>query len=177
MRYYAGIGSRKTPSNALRVMFQVAAELSYYDYVLRSGGAEGADDYFERGCIFAGGRKEIYLPWKDFNDNKSELHEIDRQAYEMAREYHPAWDSLSPGGKSMMARNCYQIMGKDLNTPVDFVVCWTENAEKKGGTSQAIRIAEKKGIPVYNIADKSHALALLEHINRIGNKFKKNKNG
>ena len=53
-----------------------------------------------------------------------------------------------------MGRNTYQILGKNLRDPVDFVLCWTPFTRKgdpKGGTSQAIRIAEAYNIPVINL--------------------------
>lgn len=55
---------------------------------------------------------------------------------------------------------CYQILGRDLSDPVDFVVCWTpdgcesekERSRASGGTGQAIALASRLGIPVFNLA-------------------------
>lgn len=46
----------------------------------------------------------------------------------------------------MQARNSHQILGWDLETPTNFVVCYT-----KGGTGQAIRIANHYNIPVFDV--------------------------
>ena len=67
--FYTGIGSRKTPKTILKLFTEVAIYLSKQGYILRSGGAKGADQAFERGAA----KKEIYLPWRNFENNKSNL--------------------------------------------------------------------------------------------------------
>lgn len=57
MRYYAGIGSRKSPQDILKFMVKIAKSLSD-SYILRSGGAVGADKAFEYGAK----DKEIFRP-------------------------------------------------------------------------------------------------------------------
>jgi len=42
-----------------------------------------------------------------------------------------------------------------LKDPSDFIVCYTENGKMKGGTAQALRIAEDYKIPVFNIGKYS----------------------
>lgn len=144
---YAGIGSRKTPQSILPLMTDIASFLSTKGYVLRSGGADGADIAFEKGAT----AKEIYLPWKGFNENDSPLYEISEEAMFMAQEYHPSWDSLTDSSKLLHARNCQQIMGIDLCSPVDFVVCWTLKGNLVGGTAQALRIAISHNIRILNL--------------------------
>ena len=146
-RVYAGIGSRSLPGDVERRIHFISKKLCSYGYTLRSGGAAGCDSAFER---YAGDKKEIYLPWKNFNNNKSNSYTITPSAVNMAMYYHPS-SYLSPSVTKLMARNCYQVLGKNLNEPVDFVVCYTQNGEMSGGTSQAMRIANEHNIPVYNI--------------------------
>lgn len=131
-------------------MSQVASFLCGKGYILRSGGASGADQAFEDG-VSEPDSMEIYLPWRGFERNRSLLYRVSDRVIELAEEYHPAWDELSEGGKLMMGRNMYQILGNDLKTPSDFVVCWTSDGYATGGTGQAIRVAEDKGIPVFNL--------------------------
>ena len=69
--YYTGIGSRDTPKKYLRYMELAATYLAENGLILRSGGADGADTAFEKGCDFVNGKKEIFLPWQNFNNNKS----------------------------------------------------------------------------------------------------------
>ena len=69
----------------------------------------------------------------------------------IAKEIHPSPNKLSDGGLDLMARNTFQVFGKNLDTPVDFVLAWTSDGTDKGGTGQAIRLAQGKGIPVINM--------------------------
>lgn len=100
------------------------------------------------------GKKEIFLPWKNFNDNQSELHPETLpnfyKARELAAKYHPAWGKLKDSVKNLMACNMYQI---GLDTYVKFVLCYcpVENGEWKGGTGQALRYASDLNIPIINI--------------------------
>lgn len=156
-RYYAGIGSRETPEAVQRFMSQVAMRLAHAGYTLRSGGAEGADTAFEQGCDDALGAKEIYLPWKGFNGNPSPLYtQADTaQMQIIAMQHHPAWSKLSHAAKLLHARNVCQVLGADGNTPSEFVVCWTPRGSGSGGTGQAIRIAGRAGVPVYDLGTYS----------------------
>ena len=78
----------------------------------------------------------------------------------IASEVHPAWDMCNEWARGMHSRNCHQILGYDLKSPVDAVICWTPDGKIQGGTSTAIRIALKYNIPVFNlgVADKESVL-------------------
>lgn len=159
-KYYAGIGSRNTPRWVLDCMKNLGYCLSD-DFILRSGGADGADSYFEIGCDKGSGEKEIFLPWRGFNNNDSKLYNISTDALNIAEKYHPAWNRLSQGAKKLMARNSYQVLGYDLNTPSSFIVCYTKNGKLTGGTAQALKIAKDYNIPIFNFGnykDKEEAL-------------------
>lgn len=56
--YYTGIGSRETPEEVLSLFTIVGEFLAKKGYILRSGGAKGADKAFEVGCDKAKGKKE-----------------------------------------------------------------------------------------------------------------------
>lgn len=149
--YYAGIGARKTPKNILELMSNIGEHYAKCGFILRSGGADGADKAFEIGCDRVNGKKEIYLPWKGFNGSTSEFILSSNEAYKIASEFHPSWDYLKSSVKGLHARNTHQILGSDLKTPSKFVVCWTEKGLDIGGTAQAIRLARGSGIKVFNI--------------------------
>lgn len=159
--YYTGIGSRNTPHEILKIMEDLAFDLANKGLVLRSGGADGADTAFERGCCAANGEKEIYLPWKGFNDNPSHLYNISNEAMGLAEVmYGNRWPYVKPAVKKLMARNMYQVTGETLKVPSLFVVCWTpdgcetgkERSKETGGTGQAIQYASTISTPVYNLA-------------------------
>lgn len=127
-------------------MTEIARTLELKDYILRSGGADGADLAFEKGVV---SQKEIWLPWKNFNKNHSTLLPS-HEAFELASTIHPVWNRLKRPAQHLHARNCHQVLGKDLKTKSRFVLCWTENGEIKGGTATAIKLAINNHIPVLN---------------------------
>jgi hypothetical protein len=90
--------------------------------------------------------------------NKSLIAETER----IASEVHPAWDKCNEWARGMHSRNCHQILGYDLKSPVDAVVCWTPKGNVQGGTATAIRIAMKYNIPVFNLGRSDKDVVLQE---------------
>lgn len=155
---YAGIGSRETPPEVLIQMKQLAQALEARGFVLRSGGAPGADTAFARVVL----NRQIFLPWNGFQGLKI-THPIPDEAYVIAAQYHPIWDKLSDAVKSLMARNVMQVLGPDLKSFSMFVICWTpdgcedgaKTGSKTGGTGQALRVATSYGVPIINLKNNS----------------------
>jgi hypothetical protein len=169
---YAGIGSRATPDDVLEVMSRFAALVGSHGYILRSGGADGADSAFEDGAKKVGGKMEVFLPWPKFNDRPSngegEWHGTNPNRYYVignkdgddgwaygtaslegaTSPFH--WNNCKQGMKKLCARNMMQILGQNGETPVKGVVCWF-NPEKPGGTGWAIRLAQSRGIKIQNL--------------------------
>lgn len=152
MKKYAGVGSRETPQNILELMTKIAEHLASHDWLLRSGGADGADLAFESGCENVGGIKEIFIPWHGFNKSISPLFPPSTEAHTLASTIHPVWDKLSQGAKKLHARNCHQILGAELDNPVDLLICWTPKGKDVGGTATAIKLAKKYDIKIINLA-------------------------
>jgi hypothetical protein len=149
---YAGIGARRTPGNVLHAMVSIGEYMARNGHVLRSGGAQGADHAFEIGCDFKSiGAKEVYLPWKGFEQSKSEFYDVCPKAMAIASQFHPSWPELSQGTRKLMGRNAYQMLGLTLDTPADLVICWTPEGKVVGGTGQSIRMAKFYDIPVCNL--------------------------
>lgn len=160
MKSYTGIGARLTPNEILRRMRVYALTLARLDFNLRSGGADGADTAFEVGCDRDNGSKEIFLPWKGFNNNTSPLFTPPLEAFEIAADvYGSSWQYIKTTTKKFMARNIQQVLGKNLDDPSLFVLCWTndgcltreQRSKKTGGTGQAIACASERNIPVFNL--------------------------
>lgn len=157
---YAGIGSRKTPKDVLRVMDLFAMAVGPHT-ILRTGGAEGADEHFEFGATLGYGEIELYVPWEGFRGR--DWGTLPTQAaFEVAEFYHPAWHALGSGARRLQARNSHQILGPLLDDPSGLVVCWTPDASegltsrRTGGTGQALRIAFDYGIEIKNLANPDH---------------------
>lgn len=153
MKFYTGIGSRETPPDLQKIMQSIANALANDNWILRSGGAEGADSAFEAGAA----QKRIYLPWNSFNGKIVDGINYIVPPYDESwvMDYHPDADYLSPSAKKLMSRNTYQVLGDDLKSPSSFIVCWTQGGKLKGGTAQALRIAADYKIPRYNIYSDS----------------------
>lgn len=146
---FAGIGSRETPSDVLDEMRVYSSILLCNNYILRSGGADGADSAFADGHWFETKgfhQKEIYNPQGPIIAGN------DPAARAIAQATHPAWNALSPYAKQLMTRNVNIILGYELNDPVKFVICWDNPNKKYGGTKFGIKLAKDRNIPVYNMA-------------------------
>lgn len=145
MKYYTGVGARDTPNNVLEMMYRIAIILHHQGYILRSGGAKGADTAFENG---AGGQKEIFY-----------ARDATQEAMNIAALYHPAWNKCSSFAKKLHGRNAFQVLGMSLGHPSEFILCWTPDGCVShldrnwgtGGTGTAISIAWANGIPVENL--------------------------
>ncbi|MCK9530477.1 MAG: hypothetical protein M0R77_07940 [Gammaproteobacteria bacterium] len=160
MKYFTGVGSRETPEHICGIVKQISLKLSEDNWILRSGGADGADLAFQGGTT-EDITPEIYLPWYGFNNLYStesllfpKFWDNWHEAEALASEVHPAWDKLSDGAKALHTRNCYQVLGKDLETPSKFLICWakeTKSGEISGGTRTAVVLAQQNNIPIYNL--------------------------
>lgn len=149
-RYYTGIGSRIANDDIVDKVDNIVKILVNKDFILRSGGASGMDTIFEESQDKFNGKKEIYIPWKKFNGNLSTLYNISDDSLKMAEKFHPYWEKCSFGAKKLHARNCYQVLGENLDLPSTLVICW-KDPNRIGGTDQALRIAKFYNIPTFNI--------------------------
>lgn len=159
-KYYAGIGSRQTPSWICEKMSKLASYLEYKGYVLRSGGADGADIAFEKG-VKNSKNKKIYIPANNFNGRseyqdgvyncKKIKSDIQDKARTIMLQNHPNPSRLKEYATMLLTRDVYQVIGENLDEKADFIVCWTKDAKPIGGTSQAIRLANIYKIPILNL--------------------------
>ncbi|WWC81775.1 hypothetical protein [Burkholderia phage vB_BpP_HN03] len=153
---YAGIGSRETPDDVLAIMEDVGFQLAELGFMLRSGGALGADTAFEQGAKRGNGAMEIFIPWNGFNGHGSDEHHIIPPFYvdhvTMAGNYHPNWAACKMAARKLHTRNLYQVLGIDLEDHSDFVICWTKGGQRQGGTGQALRVASTYSIPIFDLA-------------------------
>ena len=147
--YYAGIGSRQTPPEILNTMTKIAQALGKLGYTLRSGGADGADKAFEVGAV----KKEIFRP-----------RHATPEAIELAMSLHPAPSKCNDYVRKLHGRNAQIILGLNLDSPVEFVICWTKNGKIIGGTGLGIRLSMSKNIPIFNLANNKDFIKLQERL-------------
>lgn len=166
MKYYAGIGSRETPIHILDLMTKASASLEKQGYVLRSGGAPGADWAFQQG-VKNQSMMEIYIPWEGYQGMLETPYTpyiyCKRVNKEMATEYTKLiwekrgrnWNALKFPIKALMTRNTYQILGANpgITQQSQFVLCWCPVIDgiPQGGTAQAVIMAQHFNRPVLNM--------------------------
>ena len=168
----AGIGSRETPDNILSEMVKIGQWCAANKIQVRSGHAPGADQAFERGAAQC---CTTYLPWSSFEVHADGLggrlvvpnNWTELMAH--ARQFHPTWDRLKDGARKLMARNSAQVLGLDLQSPVQAVVCWTNGGRPTGGTGQALRIAAVNNIQIFNMYFEQYSTTelVVENLNKI----------
>lgn len=157
MLYYCGIGSRRTPTEVCDRMTLIASRLEKLNFILRSGGAKGADSAFETGVKDSKNKKIYYAadalkhPW----------------TFDLVQNYLPSdrtgFENWKPYIKKLLARNMLQVLG-ETNEPVRFVICWTPtlnySTSECGGTGYALRLAEDVGIKIFNFKDPAQEESL-----------------
>lgn len=150
-QYYTGVGSRNTPIEIIRVMADFSEYIANKGWILRSGGADGADKAFHRGHMrVRQDKKQIFV-----------ADDCTPEAMAIAAKFHPAWDRCSNYAKKLHGRNAMQLLGPWVEKPIRsrFMICWTPDGctshvtrtIKTGGTGTAISIAEEYNIRIYNI--------------------------
>lgn len=191
MKTYAGVGSRSTPVEVGYKMMEYAKRLAALEYVLISGGARNpkhdisnavsADHVFEYAVSEVDCNMIIYRPYSNkFTPcgDRAIVRVPDAALYEKAISYikaHniiPWFDKMSSWAKLLHARNYYQIV-QENGHKVDFVIAYSpidDKGEPMGGTRTAIKIAEKMGVKVYNLALPMDAVMVEQHIADLENK-------
>ena len=172
MKFYTGIGARKTPANILVIMRKLAYHLAKDGFTLRSGGADGADTAFGHGwadawmedvdnTMHSKYKAEIYLPWEGFNDQYSTMEgrwyitnpSLYFAAEGIASRIHPNWKACKDSVRALHTRNVFQVLGADLTKRSNFLVCWAEldGESIKGGTRTAWELAKQRDVTCYNL--------------------------
>jgi len=180
---FTGVGSRETPKNILDLMRRLSHKLVSKGWTLRSGGADGADEYFAYGWGDAKVEDdsippaEIFLPWHGFNglyrgDPNCIIvqdEEILAKAYKLLKKVHPAFDKLTRGPLALHTRNCFQVLGRNLDSPSNYCIAYSkidQNGEPTGGTRTAIKIAEMNKIKVRNLYLEEDCIKIEEFLRK-----------
>lgn len=177
---YAGIGARETPIEVLRLMREAAEALAKKGAVMRSGMSPGADRAFYEGALAGGGLIELYLPWQGFSSAARSPEEQSgrvqehpsptRAAYALAESLQHDWQGLDERARHLLARNCHQVLGDNLEDPVKLVICWTPDGDrdgagpKAGRTGLALRLASSREIEILNLRRPQDAERLSQRL-------------
>ncbi len=150
MKYYTGVGSRETPTYVKTLMTGVARMLEGKGYTLRSGGAKGADYAFEIGTstpdIYSVSKKH-----KPVSGKPSIIPDLEKYR-ELAKKCCLHYNNIhSQYAKDLHTRNICQVIGHHEGiVRSDFLLAYTLNGDYVGGTTTAIRCAERFDVPVFN---------------------------
>lgn len=153
MKYWTGIGSRQAPQDILDQCTLIAGLLERLGMTLRSGGAIGCDQAFERG-VENPLLKEILRP-------KHSTTEAEKRAALI----HPRWDLCDEYARRLHGRNVQLVLGNNLDSHSSLLVCWTLSPEK-GGTRTGLVLARSLGIPTFNLADPNENAIFMEKLGR-----------
>lgn len=151
---YVGTGNRETPHDVIERMRATAIELERFNFILRSGGLDGVDEAMETAVK----NPEIFLPWRNFNNKESKLTFNTKQSLDIAKIFHPGFDTLKDSIKAFLAKNARMVLGNNLKSQAMFVICWSEDgaetgrerSPKTGNVGHVIAIANAMRIPVFN---------------------------
>jgi len=168
---FAGIGTRALWPYEDKTIFQMSEYLTELGFWCYTGGAPGADEYFERGADIY--RCIVYQPWRGFGTawqancvvNAGETEE----GLASVAKYHPRGRRLKAAVQKLMARNYHQVHGfPEFNQPqVSFVLCCADEdlaGNVIGGTGQACRIAKAANIPIINIRTMPYRELVYEQV-------------
>lgn len=166
MARIAGIGSRELTHEQLGICHTLGQWIVKCGHSLYSGGAHGADYAFASGANSVDSRRvHLMLPWGSYNAGQitrenalTTVGDLDPTEYQfylrIARENHPKFDYLSQGAQKLHLRNGMILFPPSGNNPrpVDLVLAWPSAKVGGGGTGQGMRVAEKLGIRLVNLA-------------------------
>ena len=165
---FAAIGNREITDAEFDYLKNIAAAIheKLPNITIVSGGSKGSDTAFVEGFKEAGGRYEIYIPWRGFNglypDNRRIIM-VSGEAIKEVKKYAPYVRKMAT--LKLLARNLNILFSKNMRSKVLFVVAFDK--KDKGGTKFTRLVAEENGIPVFNIAEEGEEGRLMSFVDSL----------
>lgn len=152
---FAVCHNRNVPQNIIDEFVKTAKWLEAKGFTGRVTGDNEGPNFAVENAL---GKKELILPFRDFNQRESQFTWTIESAKLIAKKFSPTYDSLSKGVQSFLNRNARLVMGDKMRSPVVLLLCWSEDgAETKsevgmrtGFVSHPVSIAIAAGRPVFN---------------------------
>lgn len=156
-RYYTVLPGRVIPIDMLERMREIGMLLATRGYTIRSSETDKIERAFSEGVDSVNGYKDIWMPksiLKHGNTNTIQQRHID-----VVKSVHPSYSLLNIELKTTFSRVAGQILGTDVSSRVDFIVCYSRIDLKKsihvnygsGVVEVAAAIASTYKIPLYNL--------------------------
>ena len=162
-------------------ILKVATKLKDKGYIFRCD-APADDTIGNKLASMEGLKKEVYLPFKKFNENLADSATMTNKyelAYRYAAQiYGKRYNDLKPGARAVYAAKLLAALGIDGDNPVDFLICYSpdgrehlpgrENKERidytrLGTLSFYLRLCQQAGIPVYNFKNKDSLITFVSN--------------
>ncbi len=161
-------GNESPPPAVLQALQRLVPEMEKRGYVIRSGGMKGMENAVEE----LARNLEIHLPWKGFDGKESKFTYTSDEAKEFAKRYHPAWDQAKPVVQTFCAKNVRLMLGKDLKSPTQILIIWSEDGAehvrertaKTGLTGIAVALASELRIPTFNLQRPDAEQRLMQYL-------------
>lgn len=162
MSHVTLIGSRKAPVRILSLAYDIGMVLAKQGVRMKSGGAPGMDHAWEMGYRAVNrDLMTIFLPNSGFNGKKPDGRcyftvtdaDLIVQADEMIQKLHTYYDDLEGFAYNAHIRNCFQVLGRNLDSPAKEVFLWAppSGTSVTGGTRTAFELAKQYNIQTWNL--------------------------
>lgn len=155
-RAYGVVSNIKAPEPIIEKAKQVAEYLRDKPFMLRTGGGNTEiENVFEKSTD----NKELYLPWKNFNQKDSKIFRYDQHICDIARWQQPGYETVPLWQQSFFNRTVGVVLGKDGKSPVRFIIGWSYDSvehaihrtAKTGFIGVAVSVAALLKIPLFNL--------------------------
>ncbi len=176
-RTFAVSGTADVTDEAIGSFRDVLETINNLGFTMRSPGDER--DRFNKIITENFSRKEYILPWKKFNTNvEATVVKPTKFSYELSATFHKAFKKLSNAVRGFIARDTHIFLGKDCDTPINFLIIYTscgiENNDKidfktTGNASYFINLASELNVPIFNFKNKDAKDRLVTYLETFKN--------
>lgn len=156
MKYYTGTGIVQVSKSMKETILAIAKYLSDQGYTLRTGLSKGMD------AAFIEGSDSVSLfTYEGENTNGADAFICEETDFikRDLKENYLTLGALTKVARQRVVRSYYELLGEDLNTPSEFLVCYDPC---EGVVNYTHRLANRLGIKVYNLYDKEELKKLKE---------------
>ena len=161
-------GNDNPPEFVINIIGRLIPIVESLGYIVRSGGMKGIDNFVETFTR----KVELHLPWKGFDNKDSKSTFNSEEAKEYAKRCHPTWDGIKPAAQAFFAKNVRMVYGKELKSPTQFVVIWSEDGAEQtidrtartGMAGHILALARQLRIPVFNLQNQDAEQRILRYL-------------
>jgi hypothetical protein len=163
---YTALGAAEAPAETLETARKIAVWMQRRGYTLRTSGEPGIPRAFEAGVTWPSAL-EVILPESPYHGRTASpvgpAYIADTASFQAAQKLLASIENSSTTSTDDAAiAMVLQILGRDLESPSDFVVLWKQpdDRDTSGRTRTLRAIAHTANIPVWNLAIPSEAAQL-----------------